>query len=98
MVIFLKARGTDWSAIPVLCLRFSDWPISIHNWVYIFHHVFSDPYSDVLCSEECQTKKLLVCCTMFAFFKAIFKFCTAKRLSTFLCLVYSIVSKSNWID
>ena len=25
-------------------------------------------------------KKLLVCCKMFAFFKAIFKFCTAKRL------------------
>ena len=24
------------------------------------------------CSEECQTKKLLVCCKMFAFFKAIF--------------------------
>ena len=23
--------------------------------------------------EECQTKKLLVCCKMFAFFKAIFK-------------------------
>ena len=42
----------------------------------------SDPYSDVLCSEECQTKKLLVCCKIFAFFKAIFKFCTAKRLFT----------------
>ena len=37
-------------------------------------------YSDVLCSEECQTKKLLVCCKMFAFFKAIFKFCKAKKL------------------
>ena len=36
---------------------------------------------DVLCSEECQTKKLLVCCKIFAFFfKAIFKFCTAKRV------------------
>ena len=33
----------------------------------------SDPYSDVLCSKECQTKKLLVCCKMFAFFKANFK-------------------------
>ena len=40
--------------------RFSDWPISIHNWVYFFHRVLSDPYSDVLCPEECQTKKLLV--------------------------------------
>ena len=29
----------------------------------------SDPYSDVLCSEKCQTKKLLVCCKIFAFFK-----------------------------
>ena len=37
-------------------------------------------YSDILCSEECQTKKLLVCCRIFAFFKAIFKFCTAKKL------------------
>ena len=36
-----------------------------------FHRVLSDPYSDVLCSEECQTKKLLVCCKTFAFFKAI---------------------------
>ena len=25
-----------------------------------FHRVLSDPYSDVLCSEECQTKKLSV--------------------------------------
>ena len=31
----------------------------IHNWVYIFHRVLLDPYSDVLRSEECQTKKLL---------------------------------------
>ena len=55
-----------------MCLRFSDWPISIHNWVYIFPSCFFGTYSDVLCSEECQTKKLLVCCKMFAFFKAIF--------------------------
>ena len=47
----------------------------IYNWVYIFHRVLSDPYSDVLCSEECQTRKLLVCCKMFAFFKAIFNIC-----------------------
>ena len=52
-----------------MCLRFSDWPISIHNWVYIFHRVLSDPYPGVLFSEECQTKKLLVCCKMFAFSK-----------------------------
>ena len=32
----------------VMYLRFSDWPISIHNWVYIFHRVLSDPYSAVL--------------------------------------------------
>ena len=85
MVIFLLARGTDWSTIPFLCLRFSDWHISIHNWVYIFHRVLSDPYF-----EECQTKKLLVCCKMFAFFKAIFKFCTAKRLC--LLVVYNMLS------
>ena len=48
MVIFLQARGTDWSTKPVLCLRFSDWPISIHNWVYIFHRVLSDPDSDAI--------------------------------------------------
>ena len=40
--------------------RFSDWPISIQNWVYIFFNVLSVPYSEVLCSEEFQTKKLLV--------------------------------------
>ena len=54
--------------MPVICLRFSDWPISIHKWVYIFHRVFP-PYSDVLYSEECQTKKVsVVCCEMFALF------------------------------
>ena len=97
-------RGTDWSTIPVLCLRFSDWPISIHNWVYIFPSCFFGTYSDVLCSEECQTKKLLVNCKMFAFFKAIFKFCTAKKLFTkqsltkiikltsFMHLVYDVIN------
>ena len=29
-------------------------------------------------------KKLLVCCKMFGFFKAIFKFCTAKKLFKFI--------------
>ena len=55
--------------MPVLCLRFSDWPISIHNWVYIFHRVLSDPYFDVLYSEECQTKKLSV--TFFEIFASL---------------------------
>ena len=36
--------------------------------MYIFHSVLSDPCSDVLCSQECQTKKLLA--DMFALFKA----------------------------
>ena len=27
--------------------------------VYFFHGVLSEPYSDGLCSEECQTKKLV---------------------------------------
>ena len=49
----------------------------------VFHLVLSDTDSDVLCSEECQTKKLLVCCIMFAFFKAIFKFCIAKKMFIF---------------
>ena len=35
-------------------------------------NVHSDPFSDVLCSEEYQKEKLLVCCV-------IFKFCTAKN-------------------
>ena len=77
-------------------LRFSDWPISIHNWVYIFPSCFFGTYSDVLCSEECQTKKLLVCCKMFAFFKAIFKFCTANKFYSrrcFLALLKDIISK-----
>ena len=66
--------------MPDMCLRFSDWPFSIHNWGYIFHRLLSDPYSDDLYSEECQMKRLLVCCEMFAFFKAIFKFCTANSV------------------
>ena len=45
--IFLQARGTDWRIVPVMCLRFSDWPISIHNSVYIFHLALADPYSDI---------------------------------------------------
>ena len=40
----------------------------------LFQKSFFGTYSDVLCSEECQTKKLLVCCKMFAFFKAIIMF------------------------
>ena len=64
-----------------MCLLFSDWPISIHNWVNVFHRVLSDPYSDVLCSKECQTKKLLVCCKMFAFFKANFKYILIDKYS-----------------
>ena len=62
---------------------------------FILHRFLLDPYSDIICSEECQTKKLLVCCKMFALFKAIFKFCTAKRLlSTFSCknLLYTLIS------
>ena len=66
-----------------MCLRFSDWPISIHNWVYIFPSCFFGTYSDVLCSEECQTKRLLVCCKMFAFFKAIFKFSFYMKITVF---------------
>ena len=80
MVIFLKARGTDWSTIPVLSCVFLIGLFRSTTGYIFFHRVLSDPYSDVLCSEECQTKKLLVCYKMFAFLKAIFKFCTAKRL------------------
>ena len=46
--------------MPIMCLGLSDWPFSIHNWVNIFHCVLSDPHSEVLHSEKCQTKKLLV--------------------------------------
>ena len=44
--------------------------------------------SDILCSEECQTKKLLVCCKMFAVIKAIFD------LFTNLSMYVSIISLS----
>ena len=40
----------------------------------MFHRVHSDPYSEVLYCEECRTKKFsVVCCEMFALFKAINK-------------------------
>ena len=67
-------------------MRFSDWPISIHKLGIYFHRVLSDPDSDVLCSEECQTKELLVCCKMFAFFKAIFNFVPQKNCSNIFFL------------
>ena len=54
-----------------------NWPISIHYLVY-FHHVLLEPYSDVLYSEECQTKNLCVCCKMFALLKPFSNF--AKKL------------------
>ena len=53
-----------------------------------FDRVLLDPYSEILCSEECQTKKLLACCKMFAFLKAIFKFCTPKKEGLFLTLFH----------
>ena len=56
MVIFVWARSTDRSTIPVLCLRFSDWPLSIHNWVYNFQCALSDPFSDVY-ALRCFRKK-----------------------------------------
>ena len=83
MVIFLQARCRDWTTIPAVCSRFSYWPISIHNRSYIFHLAFSEPYSGVLHSEKFETKKLSGCYKMFAFLKAIFKFCTTKRLFKF---------------
>ena len=53
--------------MPIMCLRFSDWHISIRIWVYIFNCILSDPYPDVLYSEECQANKLQVCFKKFAF-------------------------------
>ena len=53
-----------------MCLGFSDWFLTVM--LYIFYRVLSNPYSEVLCSEECQKKKLLACCEMFVFFKAIY--------------------------
>ena len=43
--------------MPFVCLRFSDWPILIHNWVYISHRVLSDPYSDDLLYDLRSVKK-----------------------------------------
>ena len=56
--------------MPVMCLRFSDLPILIHNWVCIFHRVLSHPNSDVLYCENYQTKKPSGCYEMFTFSKA----------------------------
>ena len=59
-----------------------------HNLKQMFQYQrgndLSNPYSDALYSEECQSKKLLVCYKMFVFFKAIFEFCTAKKVSVSL--------------
>ena len=41
------------------CARVSDWPISIHNWVYIFPSVeFSIYVPTFYSSEECQLKSV----------------------------------------
>ena len=66
----------------VMCSRYFNWPSLFYNWVYIFHLVLSEPYSDVLNFKECQAKQLLVCCEIFVFFKAILKFCSAKKFFT----------------
>ena len=42
----------------------------IHNRVYIFHRVLSDPYSDIFYTKSVR-RKLSVCCKTFGFFKAI---------------------------
>ena len=60
MVIFLKASGTDWSTIPVLRLRFSDWPISIHNLACIFHRVLSNPMKFYTVCSVCDAEVLLI--------------------------------------
>ncbi len=75
--------GVDWFShiIPIIHL-FSDWPISIHIWVYIqlgFCFVLSLTYYAV----ECQTKSLsnlCVCFIMFSIFLAKLKFCTTQTL------------------
>ena len=75
--------GVDWFSytIPIIHL-FSDWPISIHLWVYNqlgFCFVLFLTYYSV----ECQTKSLSNLCFRFAMlpiFLAILKFCTIQRL------------------
>ena len=49
----------------------------VFSWVYIFHLVHSDPYSDLYC----ERKKLLVRCEMFAFLKPFSNFEPPKNCS-----------------
>ena len=79
--IFRNCSALKDKNMAVTCFCFSDQPISIHYWVYIFHFVLPEPYFYVLHSEEWQMKKLPeVCYEMFAFLKAIIKFSTTKKL------------------
>ena len=64
--------------------NFSDWPISIHNWVYIFIVFFRTLlltfYTLRSVRRKCFMEYVVKC---LLFFKAFFKFCTAKKcLST----------------
>ena len=60
------------------CARVSGWSISIHNWVYIFPSVDCSIYVlKFYTLKSVRRKAFLTCFKMFAFFKAIFKFCTA---------------------
>ena len=46
-----------------MCSRFSDWPFSIHIWVYIyFNLVLAHPYSDEKVSDEKALGMLLNVC------------------------------------
>ena len=46
-----------------MCSRFSDWPFSMHIWVYIyFNLVLADPYSDEKVSDEKALGMLLNVC------------------------------------
>ena len=59
----------------------------IHNRIYIFHRVLSDPYSDVFYSEECQAKSFQYAVKRLVFSKPLSQFCyvTITRVFQTVC-------------
>ena len=60
------------------CLRFSDWPISIHNWVIMFFRTLILTFYALMSVRRKSFQS--ICYKMFAFFKAINKIISLRHI------------------
>ena len=66
MIIFSIGMQMIWQHL-LSCSRFSDRPIWIHNWLYIFPSVEFSVYALTFYNVKIVRPKALVCFKMFAF-------------------------------